>query len=212
MKATSWFFRLSITFLTFLFGIGAYAIWYNSQTSVNTRQINLVPTQIELVPSANETDNSNNKLKTISCRKQLTGNVTVEVKRFVSKKGSNCYRYTVKNNTNQELRGIDIGAEKETDLAELVELPSGWIFAPDINGKPFVELRNSKSLVEPIACEEQNNIFISAKSFHLKAGKTGSFPVCMQSKWDSTYQTSHWIAYMFDGSDVAGKLINLDSE
>lgn len=212
MKAKSWFLRLSITLLTFLFGIGAYAVLYSSPSSINTQQNNTASAQIELAPSANETDKSNNKLEAISCRKQLTGNVTVEAKKFVSKKGSNCYRYTVSNDTNQELRGIDIGIEKETFSAELVKLPSGWIFAPDINGKPFVELRNSKSVVEPIAPEEQNNIFISAKSFHLKAGKTASFPVCIQSKWDSTYQTSHWLAYMYDGSYVAGKLINLDSE
>ncbi|MDQ3323002.1 MAG: hypothetical protein M3525_11340 [Acidobacteriota bacterium] len=211
MKAKSWFFRLSITLLTFLLGIGVYAIWYNSPKTINTRQNNTVSTHIELAPSAGEAGNSNNKIETNSCRKQLTGNVTVKVKKFVSKKGSNCYRYTIKNNTNQEIRGIDIGTEKETDLAELVQLPSGWIFAPSINGR-FVELRNSKSLVEPIACEEQNNIYISAKSFHLKAGKTGSFPVCMQGKWDSTYQTSHWVAFMSEGEDVAGKLISLDSK
>jgi hypothetical protein len=214
MKAKSWILRLSIALLTFLFGIGAYAVWFHSPSSINTQQNNIASTQIGLVPFANKADNSNNKFEAVKCRKQLTGNVTVEVKKFVSKKGSNCYRYIVKNNTDQEIRGIDIGTEKETDLAELVDLPSGWIFAPDINGKPFVEIRNSKSLVEPIACEEQNNIYISAKSFHLKAGETGSFPVCMQSKWDSTYQTSHWIAYMSGGvdSDIAGKLINLDSK
>ncbi len=145
MKAKSWFFRLSITLLTFLFGIGVYAVWYNSQSIINSRQNDAASTQIELVPFANETYNSN-KFEAVSCRKQLTGNVAVEVKKIISKKGSNCYRYTVKNNTNQEIRGIDIGTEKETDLAELVDLPSGWIFAPDINGKPFVELRNSKSL------------------------------------------------------------------
>jgi hypothetical protein len=49
MKAKSYFFRLSITLLTFLFGIGVYAVWYNSQASINTRQNNIAPTQIELI-------------------------------------------------------------------------------------------------------------------------------------------------------------------
>ncbi len=125
MKAKSWFLRLAITLLTFLFGIGAYAVLYSSPSSINTEQNNTASTQIELVPSANETGNSNNKIEAVGCRKQLTGKVIVKVKRFVSKKGNNCYRYTVDNNTNQQLRGIDIGLEKETFSAELVESPSG---------------------------------------------------------------------------------------
>jgi hypothetical protein len=133
------------------------------------------------------------------------------VKRFISNKGNKCYRYTVTNNTNQEIRGIDIGTEKSTDLAELVELPLGWSESTK-DDAAFEESSKSKSLIEPIGVEEQDNIFITTKSFQLEAGKTNSFHVCMQNKWDSNYQTSHWIAYMTGGTDLAGKLINLNAK
>jgi hypothetical protein len=67
-------------------------------------------------------------------------------------------------------------------------------------------------LIEAWAAEDQDRIFIMTKSFQVNAGKTNSFYVCMQNKWDSNYQTSHWVAYMSDGSDVVGKLINLDAK
>jgi len=210
MKAKTYFFRLLITLLTFLFSIGVYAVWRNLQTNTNIYQINIAAPQIESVPLVTETDDSHNKLESVCCSKQLIGNVTVNVKRFVSKKGNKCYRYAVKNNTNQEIRGIDIGVEKITDLAELIALPLGWSESTKRAG--FEESRNSKSLVEPIATEDQDNIFITTKSFQVETGKTNSFYVCMQNKWDSNYQTSHWIAYMYDGSDRTGELINLDSK
>jgi hypothetical protein len=213
MKAKTYFFRLLITLLTFLFGIGVYAVWFNLQANTNTHQSNVASPQIELVPSIAETDNSSNKFEAVCCFKQLTGNVTVNVKRFVSKKGDKCYQYTVKNNTNQEIRGVDIGIDPNTDSTELNTLPKGWS-VDEINGGT-VEVPNSNSMVEAYLQEESDQIYITTKgrTFLVDAGKTGSFYVCMESKWDSTYQTSHWKAFMeHENFDLTGKLINLDSK
>jgi hypothetical protein len=188
MKAKTYFFRLLITLLTFLFSIGVYAVWRNLQANTNIHQISIVDPLIEL-PSATEIDDSSNKFEAACCRKQLTGNVTVNVKRFVSKRGNKCYRYTVKNNANLEVTWIDIGKDKPTDLNELVSLPLGWREGSMEDERPFVELSNSRSLVEPIATEEQNNIYISTKALRIQPGKTGSFDVCMQSTWDKRYET-----------------------
>lgn len=214
MKAKTYFFRLLITLLTFLFSIGVYAVWRNLQANTNTHQISIAAPQIELVPSITETDNSSDKFEAVCCRKQLTGNVTVNVKRFVSKKDNKCYRYTVKNNANLEVTWIDIGKDKPTDLNELVSLPLGWTRAPeDDYERIFVELPNSKSSVEPIATEEQNNIYISTKPLRIQPGKTDSFDVCMQSTWDKRYETSHWVAHMYyEDSAITGKLMRLDSK
>ncbi len=210
MKTKTYIFRLTIALLTFLFSIGVYAVWNNSQANKNTLQTNIALPISEALPVVNEIDNSNAD-KTTSCSKvEAKGNIDVKVKRFISSKGNKCYRYAVTNNTNQEIRGIDVGTEKSTDLAELIEIPLGWSESSIKHG--FDEARNSKSLIEAIAVEEQNNIFITTKSFQVDARKTNSFYVCMQNKWDSNYQTSHWIAYMYDGSDIAGKLINLDAK
>lgn len=210
MRAKNYFFRLLITLLTFLFSIGIYTVWRNLEANTNTQRINTATPQIELAPSVTETHNSN-KLEFVCCRKQLTGNVTINVKRFVSKKGNKCYRYTVKNSANLEVTWIDIGKDKITDLNELVSLPLGWTNAPeDDYERIFVELPNSKSSIEPIATEEQNNIYISTKALRIQPGKTGSFDVCMKSKWDKRYETSHWVAHMYyEGSDITGKLTGL---
>ncbi len=210
MKAKKHIFHLIIALLTFLFSISIYAAWSNIQEDKNTRQSNTASPTSKVLPVVKEIDNSNAG-KIIACLKvEAKGNIDVKVKRFISSKGNKCYRYAVTNNTNQEIRRIDVGIEKSTDLAELVEIPLGWSESPVKHG--FDEARNSKSLIEAIAVEEQNNIIITTKSFQVKAGKTNSFYVCMQNKWDSNYQTSHWIAYMYDGSDIAGKLINLDAK
>jgi hypothetical protein len=211
MKPKTYIFRLTIALLTFLFSISVYAAWNNSQANKNILQNNIVSPISEVLPIVKETDNSNAD-KITSCSKvELKGNVAVKVERFISSKGNKCYRYTVTNNTNQEIRGIDVGTEKSTDLAELVELPLGWSESTK-DEAAFEESPNSKSLIEPIVVEEQENIFITTKSFQVDAGKTNNFYVCMQNKWDTNYQTSHWIAYMSDGSDVVGKLINLNAK
>ena len=211
MKVKTYIFRLLISLLTFLFSIGVYAVLSNFQENKNTHQSKISLPIGKALPVIKEIDNSNAD-KVTSCTKgELKGDVTVKVKRFVSSKGNKCYRYTVKNNTDQEIRGIDVGTEKSTDLAELVEIPLGWSVSTS-DKVAFDEIRNSKSSIEPIAVEEQNNIFITTKSFQVDAGKTNSFYVCMQNKWDSNYQTSHWIAYMTGGTDLAGKLINLDAK
>lgn len=210
MKAKTYIFRLTSALLTFLFSIGVYAVWNKSQANKNTLQTNIAAPISEVLPAVKEIDNLNAD-KITSCSKgEVKGNVVVKVKRFISSKGNKCYRYTVKNNTNQEIRGVDVGTEKSTDLAELVELPLGWSESP-IN-HALVESPNSKSLIEAWAAEDQDRIFIMTKSFQVNAGKTNSFYVCMQNKWDSNYQTSHWIAYMSGGSDVVGKLINLNAK
>jgi hypothetical protein len=210
MRVKTYIFRLLISLLTFLFSIGAYAVVSNFQENKNTQQSKISLPISKALPVIKEIDNSNADKEAFCSKRELKGDVTVKVKRFVSSKGNKCYRYTVKNNTNQEIRGINVGTEKSTDLAELVEIPLGWSESPIKHG--FDETRNSKSVIEAIAVEEQNNIFITTKSFQVEAGKTNSFYVCMQNKWDSNYQTSHWIAYMTGGTDLAGKLINLDAK
>jgi hypothetical protein len=210
MKAKKHIFHLIIALLTFLFSISVYAAWSNFQEDKNTGQSNTAFPMNEELQVAKEIDNSNANKITYCSKGEANGNVAVKVKRFISRKGNKCYRYTVKNNTNQEIRGITVGQEKSTDLTELVELPLGWSESPVNHG--LDEARNSKSLIEAWAAEDQDNIFIMTKSFQVGAGKTNSFYVCMQNKWDSNYQTSHWIAYMYDGSDITGKLINLDAK
>jgi hypothetical protein len=210
MKVKTYIFRLLISLLTFLLSIGVYTVLSNFQENKNTHQSKISLPMSKALPVIKEIDNSNAD-KVTSCSKgELKGDVTVKVKRFVSSKGNKCYRYTVKNNTDQEIRGIDVGTEKSTDLAELVEIPLGWSESPIKYG--LKESGGSKSLIEAWAAEGQDKIFITTKTFQVETGKTNGFYVCMQNKWDSNYQTSHWMAYMQDGSDLAGKLINLDGK
>ncbi len=213
MKTKTYSFRLLIALVTFLFSIGVYAVWYNVQANTNTHQISIDAPRIELAESATETDDSSDKFEADCCPKQLTGNVTVNVKRFVSKKGDKCYRYTVKNNTNQQIRGIDIGTDP-IGSTELNDLPKGWS-VDDIGGMGAIEAPGSNSMIEAYLQEESNQIYITTKplTFLVDAGKIDSFYVCMESKWDSTYQTSHWKAFMeHEKFDLSGKLINLDSK
>lgn len=210
MKAKFCIFYFAVVLATFLFSIGVYAVWNNFQANINTHQSNAAQPVTENLPAAKEINNSNDD-KVISCSKRkLQEHIAVKAKRFISRKGSKCYRYTVENNTSQEIRGIYVGTEKSTDLAELVELPLGWSESPANPG--LIESSDSKSLIEAWSAEGQDKIFILTKSFQVEAGKTNSFFVCVQNRWDSNYQTSHWIAYLHDGSDLAGKLINLDAK
>lgn len=213
MKAKTYSFRLLIALITFLLSIGVYTVWYNVQINTNAHQINIAAPQIELVPSVTETDNSNDKFEAVCCPKQ-TGNVTVTVKRFVSKKGDKCYQYTVKNDTNLPLQTIDIGTDS-VGSTELNTLPKGWSVDEVKDGAVgAVEDSKSNSMVEAYLQEESDQIYISPKSFWVEPGESGSFHVCMKSKWDSTYQTSSWEIYKYDGSfaSIRGKLINLDSK
>lgn len=211
MKAKTYFFRLLITLLTFLFSIGVYAVWRNLQANTNIHQINIAAPQIELAPSITETDNSNDKFEAVCCLKQ-TGNVTVTVKRFVSKKGDKCYRYIVKNNTNLPLQTIDIGTDF-VGSTELNTLPKGWS-VDEVGGRGAIEAPGSNSMVDAYTAEDSEKIYISPKSFWVEPRESGSFHVCMKSKWDSTYQTSSWEIYKYDGSfaSMRGKLINLDTK
>ncbi len=212
MKTKTYSFRLLIALVTFLFSIGVYAVWYNVQENTNTHQISIDAPRIELAESATEIDDSSDKFEADCCPKQLTGDVTVNVKRFVSKKGDKCYRYTVKNTTNRKIIGIDIGTDP-IGSTELNDLPKGWS-VDEVNGGT-IEASKSNSMVEAYLQEESNQIYITTKpqTFLVGAGKTDSFYVCMKSEWDSTYQTSHWKAFMeFEKFDLSGKLINLDSK
>lgn len=210
MKAKTYFFCLSIALLTFLFSISVYAVWYNHQADTNKHQSEIVASRMELLPSVTETDDSNHRFEADCCSKQ-TDAVTVNVKRFVSMKGDKCYRYTVKNDTNLPLQTIDIGTDS-VGSTELNTLPKGWS-VDEVGGRGAIEAPGSNSMVDAYLQEESNQIYISPKSFWVEPSESGSFHVCMKSKWDSTYQTSSWEIYKYDGSfaSIRGKLVNLNS-
>ncbi len=181
MKARTYLFRLTITLLTFLFSIGVYAVWYNYQANTHPHQSSIPTRQIKLAPSITETEDSNHKFESVCCPKQ-TGNVTVSVKKFVSKKGDKCYRYTVKNDTNLPLQTIDIGTDS-VGSTELNTLPKGWS-VDEVGDRGAIEAPGSNSMVDAYLQEESNQIYISPKSFWVEPSESGSFHVCMKRKWD----------------------------
>lgn len=145
----------------------------------------------------------------ITPAQQQTGAVTVKVQNYVSPEGKKCYQYTVENNVDRPLVRLEIGTNQSTDETELVTLPRWWVDPEDAPG--LREASDSASMVDAFRAEEQDNYFVSTKAFRANAGETRGFHVCMQSDWDSSYQTAHWIAYIMDGSTRAGQLINLKS-
>ena len=209
MKAKTYFFRLSIAFLTFLISIGVYVAW--NVFPANTHQSNITSSKVELASAVTETYNSNDKSEAVCCPKQ-TGNVIVTVKRFISKTGDKCYRYTVKNDTNLAVQGIDVGIDSTTDSSQLKTFPKGWS-VNEFNGGT-IESPNSTSMVEAYTEEESDKIYILPKTFWVEPGKSSSFHVCMQSKWDSTYETASWKIYKYDGSYgyIKGRLMSLNSK
>lgn len=205
MKAKTYFFRLLIAFLTFLISFGIYAAW--SILAANTHQSDIASSKVKLASVVTETHNSNDEFEAVCCPKQ-TGNVTVTVKKFISKEGDKCYRYTTKNDTNLAIQGIDIGLDSTTDSSQLSTFPKGWS-VNKFNGGT-TESPNSVSMVEAYTEEESDKIYISPKSFWVEPGKSSSFHVCMQNDWDSTYETASWKIYKYDGSYgyIKGKLIS----
>ena len=146
----------------------------------------------------------------IAPSQQQTGSVTVKVQNYVSPEGKKCYQYTVENNADRPVVGVDVGLEQASDQAELNTLPDGWLVAPEEDyERSLVEAANSTSLVEVIVTEEQVKYFVKTKVFRANSGETRGFHVCMTNDWDSSYQTAHWVAYLMGGSDLAGQVINL---
>jgi hypothetical protein len=205
MKAEKYLICLIVAVLIFMCGDEINSIRNGVRTSAIERQGNLHAAN-ETVPRLMETESSI-KNNVNASPVNLRGNITVRVERFVSSGGDKCYRYVVDNDTDQEVRAIDVGKEKGADLNELAELPLGWSQSTAHTG--FEESRNSRSLVEPIATEDQDKIFVTTKSFRAAPRNTNGFEVCVQNEWDVNYQTSHWIAYLYDGSEIAGKLESL---
>ncbi len=143
-------------------------------------------------------------------QQQTANTVTVKVQSYISPEGKKCYQYTVENNAAAPVVGLDIGVEQASDQAELNTLPDGWSLAPEEdNERSLAEAVNSTSKVEAVATEEQVKYFVTTKAFRANPGETRGFYVCMQSDWDSTYQTAHWIAYMMGSSDLTGQVVNL---
>lgn len=169
---------------------------------VNTEKVKAVKSAEDQKPSYKQKEN------TVSNAIQ-TAPVIVKVQSYIAPlSGSKCYAYTVENNADRPLVGIDIGVIQSTDESQLVTLPQGWSDPEDAPG--LREAPNSISMVDAFRTEEQNNYFVSTKGFRVNPGNTtGELYICMQGDWDPSYTTAHWVAYKIDGSTYTGQLVNL---
>ncbi len=132
--------------------------------------------------------------------------VIVGVANYVSSENIKCYLYTAENMGGIPIVRLEIGLESNSDLTELSSLPRGWTVDPEVGGA--VHNQSFPTTVRAFTAEESDRYYMTTNPFRVNAGKARSFSVCMQSDWDQTYKTSHWIAHFLDGSSESGQLVD----